>query len=143
VNAVNTWLVGAGIGYKTISVNEITPATGNDANSTAVYFTPRFIIRKEEFLGKRNRGFLEMGLNLNIGVNSKTVDYSGNNVSGNALINSTAFFFSFGYQYKLNDNWKLDFGVMGSVDLGAGMLLNGRKIRFKEQFFCTGISYYF
>jgi hypothetical protein len=143
INSLNSWLIGTGAGYKTVLINEVNPVSGAEENMTAVFFTPRFIIRKEEFLGRKNRGFVEAGLNLNIGVNSKVVDFAGNKAADNELINSSSFFFSFGYQYNMNDTWKLDFGVMGSVDLSPGLLLNGRKARFKENAFCGGISYHF
>jgi hypothetical protein len=143
LNATNNWLIGVGAGYRKIGINEINPLTGGDESTTASFFIPRLVIRKEEHLGRRNKGYLEAGLNFNIIINSKTIDYSGNIKSGNELINSSAFFFSLGYQCSVNDTWKVDFGIIGTMDINPSILLNGRKIKLREEALNTGISYHF
>jgi len=143
MKADGKFYVGLGVGLRTYSFNEWESQTSIDKYYNFNNINISLKIRREDFIGRRNKVFVEIGSGLNTGIKALVVDYY--NVTSKVRTLGTSLELSGygGYQYVLNNKWKFEIGVLGQNDLYSKMFINNRRLKFVTNTLVTAINFSF
>ena len=135
--------LGLSIGLRTYFFNEYDWQTATETYNRYSNLNTSLNFRKEDYPGRRNKIFAEVGLGLNTGINAEIINYSDTELPSKKLGSSLQTTVYGRYQYVLNNKWKFEIGFLGQNDILSSMFINERKVKFVTSTFVSTLNYSF
>lgn len=143
VDNYKNWYLGAGLGYRKISLNEASPVSLTDQNILIHSIFIRVTLRHEKFLGRKGKFFIEGGPGYCPAGKVTSVNTFDEDVEGNELRKGFHISGKTGYQYNVNERTAVYLAFSSITDVGKSMLLYSREVRFSNSTFISGLRYNF